>query len=160
MHEDNDNKILLKLRDIRRAKGMSLNSLAEKVGIDYQRVGRMERGETQMTVDMLNKMSRVLNVPLSELIDSNLTAIENRMVNSIPANKTTLLIPTIYKKIDVFCNKHNMEADPSVKVHLATEVFNALEEMRINQKDDEGMVKALFQVLDAIFEKLVVNKTD
>ena len=28
---------------------MSLNSLAEKAGIDYQRVGRIERGETQMT---------------------------------------------------------------------------------------------------------------
>ena len=33
---------------------MSLNALAEKVGIDYQRVRRMERGETQMTIDMLN----------------------------------------------------------------------------------------------------------
>lgn len=53
----NDNKVLLKLRDVRRAKGMSLNSLAEKVGIDYQRVGRIERGETQMTVDMLSKIS-------------------------------------------------------------------------------------------------------
>lgn len=38
----NDIKVLLKLRDVRRAKGMPLNSLAEKVSIDYQRVGRIE----------------------------------------------------------------------------------------------------------------------
>lgn len=156
----NDNKCLLKLRDVRRAKGMSLNSLAEKVGIDYQRVGRIERGETQMTVDMLSKISKVLHVPITELLnEESITEIENALSKKSTGKKSTVnLIPYIYEKLDDFCSKHDLIAEPTVNVHLATTLFNAIEEMHVNQKDDEGMVLILFQVLDAIFERLVLIK--
>ncbi|WP_133131358.1 helix-turn-helix domain-containing protein [Legionella yabuuchiae] len=157
----NDNKILLKLRDVRRSKGMSLNSLAEKVGIDYQRVGRIERGETQMTVDMLSKISKVLHVPISELLNEDgITEIEDSLSKKSTEKKATVnLIPYIYEKLDEFCSNHNLAADPTVNVHLATILFNAVEDMRANQKDDEGMVLTLFQALDAIFERLVLIKS-
>lgn len=156
--DGNGDKVLLKLRDIRRAKGMSLSALAEKVGIDYQRVGRMERGETQMTIDMLNKMSKILHVPITELLNEDVTNVEKSILQNTTPNKSINLIPMIYEKLDSFCSKHAMECEPSIKVHLATVMFKAVEEMRINLKDDEDMVKVLFQVLDAIFERLVLTK--
>lgn len=156
--KDGDNKVLLKLRDIRRAKGMSLNALAEKVGIDYQRVGRMERGETQMTVGMLNKISKILHVSITDLINENITDIENAVIKNSTPNEALSLIPLIYEKLDLFCSKYTVECEPSIKVHLATVMFKAVEEMHINLKDDEGLVKVLFEVLDAIFERLVVMK--
>jgi len=155
-----DKKILLKLRDIRRAKGMSLNVLAEKVGIDYQRVGRMERGETQMTIEMLSRIAKVLQVPLSKLLnEENVTELQSSISES---NQTTsvYLIPAIYEKLEVFCERHNFEVDNSVKVHLATIMFKAIQDIRTNVKDDEDMVKALFQVFDAIFERLVLTQLD
>jgi transcriptional regulator with XRE-family HTH domain len=160
MSNDNaDNTILLKLRDIRRAKGMSLHALADQVGIDYQRVGRMERGETQMTVDMLNKISKVLHVPITDLLsENNIARVEHTVVEQAPYNKTISLIPTIYEKLDLFCSKYDMHADPKVKVHLATVIFKAVEEMRTDLQDDRDWVKALFEVLDAIFERLIVSK--
>lgn len=159
---DDDNKVLLKLRDARRAKGMSLNSLAKKVGIDYQRVGRIERGETQMTVDMLSKISTALHVPIAELLnEDNINEIETSISKKPTENKSTVnLIPYIYEKLDAFCSKHNLTADPTVNVHLATSLFNAVEDIRANQKDDEDVVLILFQALDAIFERLVLTKDE
>lgn len=155
----NDNKVLLRLRDIRRAKGMSLNAFAEKIGIDYQRVGRMERGETQMTIDMLNKMSKVLHVPITELIrDDNIVNVESSIAQHALQNKSASLIPTIYEKLDAFCLNHEMGVDSTVKVYLATIMFNAVQEIRISSQDDENMVKVLFEVLDAIFQRLVLIK--
>ncbi len=156
-----DNSILLKLRDLRRAKGMSLHALADKVGIDYQRVGRIERGETQITVDMLNKISKVLHVPMTDLLsEKNITSIEQTLSEQSSYGKTIGLIPTIYEKLDLFCSKYNMHADPKVKVHLATTIFKSVEEMCIGRQDNEHWVKALFEVLDAIFERLIVSKDD
>lgn len=157
----NDKKILLKLRDVRRSKGLSLSSLAEKAGIDYQRVGRIERGETQMTVDMLSKISKVLHVPISALLNEDrVTDIENSLSKKSTGKKSGVnLIPFIYEKLDKFCLNYNLTANPSVNVHLATILFNAVEDMRVNQKDDEGMVLTLFQALDAIFERLVLIKS-
>lgn len=153
-----DNKVLLKLRDIRRAKGISLHALADKVGIDYQRVGRIERGETQMTIDMLNKISKVLHVPITELLSDDVANVEQTVAQNASYRKSVSLIPTIYEKLEQFCSKHDMVVDPKVKVHLATVIFNAVEEIRIGLKDDEDRVRALFGVVDAIFERLIVTK--
>ncbi len=156
------NKTLLKLRDIRRAKGMSLNSLADKVGIDYQRVGRMERGETQVTVEMLQRISTALHVPVSTLLgETNMASLEAAVSeNALPKKNSLSLIPFIYEKMDRFCDTHDLLVEPKVKVYLATAVFNAVEEMRSNLQDDGDRVRVLFELLDAIFERLVLSKAD
>jgi len=118
---------------------------------------RMERGETQITIDMLSRIAKVLQVPLLKLLgEEDVTELQDSITNA--NNKTTLiyLIPTIYEKLEVFCEKHNLEVDNSVKVHLAAVMFKAIQDIRTNVKDDEDMVKALFQVFDAIFERLVL----
>lgn len=160
MSTDNkDNKTLLKLRDIRRAKGMTLNVLAEKVGIDYQRVGRMERGETQMTIEMLDKLSKVLHVPITDLLDAGSVAnVENKVAQNAVQSKPASLIPIIYERLDLLCSQHEMGADPTVKVHLASVIFNAIEDIHTSVTNDEDLVKVFFEVLDAIFERLVVTK--
>jgi len=155
-----EKKVLLKLRDVRRSKGLSLNALAKKAGIDYQRVGRAERGETQMTIDMLDKIAKVLQVPLAQLLtdeEVNINVIQNSMKQKVENNSTIYLIPSIYNHFEELCNRHNLHVDNRVKVHLATVMFKAIQDIRAIEKDDEHVLKALFQVFDAVLERLVLN---
>jgi len=71
MTDQNNKKTLLKLRDVRREKGLTLNALAEKADMDYQKIGPVERGETQITIDTLQRLARVLEVPIIQLLDGS-----------------------------------------------------------------------------------------
>ncbi len=150
-----DKKVYLKLRDIRKKKGLTLSSLAKKTGMDTQKIGRMERGETQITVDVLQNVARVLNVPVSKLFEEsekvNISAEDSRsdLVN---------IIPIIYRYIDEFCIKHDIHVDSEVKVHISTVMFKTIQDMQKDDKDGEGSVKALFQGFDAIFERLFLSQ--
>jgi len=59
-----EKSIYSKIRDIRQAKGLSVNSLAEKIGEDHQKVGRIERGKRSLTIDYLLKVSKALETPV------------------------------------------------------------------------------------------------
>ncbi|HEY1200109.1 MAG TPA: helix-turn-helix transcriptional regulator [Niastella sp.] len=60
------------LRKIRMAKGHSLRTLYAASGIDNSALGRMERGETNVTILTIVKLAQVLEVDLSELISTKL----------------------------------------------------------------------------------------
>lgn len=154
-----DKKIFLKLRDIRKEKGLSINALAEKAGIDYQKVGRMERGETQISIDILHKLAGVLHVSISDLLEEvDINKIEKSYSQNDETTKSIYLIPSIYEKLDELCFKHQIDMDNTTKVHLATVLFTAVLDIRTNVRDDVEMVKALFQAFDAIFERLVLSQ--
>lgn len=156
-----DKKILLKLRDIRREKGLSLNALAKKAGMEYQRIGRIERGETQMTVEILNRLAKVLKVPIAELLeDEDINKLENNLSHASTQPTSIYLIPTIYDNIEVLCKKHNIDIENSAKVHVATMMFKAIQDIRTTVKDDEDMVIVLFQVFDAILGRLVLTQSN
>jgi len=61
-----DNNIYSKIRDIRQARGLTVNTLAQKMGEDHQKVGRIERGKRSLTIDYLMKVSKALDTPLEE----------------------------------------------------------------------------------------------
>jgi len=65
-----DKNIYLKIRDIRQARGLTVNSLAEKIGEDHQKVGRIERGKRSLTIDYLMKISKALDTPLEDFLKS------------------------------------------------------------------------------------------
>jgi transcriptional regulator with XRE-family HTH domain len=63
-----DKNIYSKIRDIRQARGLSVNKLAEKIGEDYQKVGRIERGKRSLTIEYLMKVSKALDTPLENFL--------------------------------------------------------------------------------------------
>lgn len=66
---DNENKnIFSKIRELRRARGLTVNTLAQKMGENYQKVGRIERGTRSLTVDYLMKVARALETPVETLL--------------------------------------------------------------------------------------------
>lgn len=56
------------LRRIREAKGYSLRGLADKVGMSYVALFRLESGITDPRLGTLRKVAKALNVTVADLI--------------------------------------------------------------------------------------------
>jgi transcriptional regulator with XRE-family HTH domain len=59
--------IAANVRRLRVALGLSQERLAFDAGVDRSYLGGMERGEANPTVDVLDRIAKTLEVPLSEL---------------------------------------------------------------------------------------------
>jgi len=55
------------LREARKEAQLSQEAFADQIGINRTYYGNLERGENGISVDKLQKISRVLDIPLSEL---------------------------------------------------------------------------------------------
>lgn len=66
--EDNFLRLVgMKLRDVRKSRGISQESLAEKCGLHINYIGGLERGERNVTLLNLSKVSNALEIPIDEL---------------------------------------------------------------------------------------------
>lgn len=59
-----------KIRTIRVSKGLTIEKLAFKVGVEYTQLSRIERGKINTSVFQLFLISKALNVDFSEIINS------------------------------------------------------------------------------------------
>lgn len=59
-------KVLLgaRIKEIRKARGLTQEQLAEKIDVEQKHVSRIESGKNYPTIDRLEKMADALNVPL------------------------------------------------------------------------------------------------
>ncbi len=58
----------IRIHDLRLASGFRQTDLAEAVGCTAQVISNIERGVTDVSVDMAKKISEVLHVPLDEIL--------------------------------------------------------------------------------------------
>jgi transcriptional regulator with XRE-family HTH domain len=65
-------KILLgkRIRALRRSKDLTQEQLGEKAGINYKYLGAIERGEKNISVESLQKISLALGVEVVDLFDA------------------------------------------------------------------------------------------
>ena len=61
-------KFGMKLRKIRKAKGVTQEKLAESAGIDFSYLNRIESGKRNPTLKIIAKIARVLGIRLDELM--------------------------------------------------------------------------------------------
>jgi transcriptional regulator with XRE-family HTH domain len=59
----------MRVREVRLAKGMTMEQLADEAKMDYQQVLRVENGKVNATVSTMHRIATALNVPLSEIFD-------------------------------------------------------------------------------------------
>lgn len=66
-----ETKVLLgkRIRTLRRQYDYSQEQLAEKANISGKYLGEVERGQANISVDVLEKISDALNIKLSDLLD-------------------------------------------------------------------------------------------
>jgi len=66
-----DMKISEKIRLIRQQRGFTQDYIAEHIGIDPVNYGRIERGQTNLSVDRLQQICKILNISLAELFSES-----------------------------------------------------------------------------------------
>jgi transcriptional regulator with XRE-family HTH domain len=59
-----------KIREVRLSKNISQGALAEKIGKDRSLISRYEDGSVDIPISMMCKISRALDVPLADLLES------------------------------------------------------------------------------------------
>lgn len=71
MKAGEDQEILKKfgdnLKKIREARGFSLRALSYECSIDFSDIGKIERGQTNITLLTIMQLAKALNVPPEEL---------------------------------------------------------------------------------------------
>ncbi len=63
-------KLGRRIKEIRRARGLSQEQLAELIGIEQKHVSRLEVGKSYPTIDRLEKIALALNVSMGSFFDS------------------------------------------------------------------------------------------
>ena len=63
------NKVGKNIRQFRVLKGLSQENVADEIGMTHGNFGKIERGEIDVNATILQKISQVLNVPVSELFE-------------------------------------------------------------------------------------------
>lgn len=58
-----------RLKEIRKSKNITQQSLAEKSGLDLSYIGNLELGRYAPSIYIVWKISKILGVPTSELVD-------------------------------------------------------------------------------------------
>jgi transcriptional regulator with XRE-family HTH domain len=60
----------LRLRQLREKKGLSVRALAEKAGVDWSAINRIELGKAKPRLDTLERLAKALGVGLRDLMES------------------------------------------------------------------------------------------
>src|SRR5690242_11774584 len=65
-----NSRIADRVRELRAARGLSLDALATRTGVSRSMISLIERGESSPTAVVLEKLSVGLGVPLASLFDA------------------------------------------------------------------------------------------
>ena len=69
MHNALSTEIGQRLRAYRQRMGLTKGELAEKAGVHYTYIGQVERGEKNLTISSLEKISHSLDISISVLFE-------------------------------------------------------------------------------------------
>lgn len=70
MERDLNQRIARRVRDLRAARGLTLEALAERSGVSRSMISVIERGESSPTAVLLERLAMGLNVSLAALFDA------------------------------------------------------------------------------------------
>ena len=153
-----DKAIREQLRNIRKSRGLTLEKLAAKVGVEQQQISRMERGDRRLTLDYLLKISKTLNIPLQEIIEVSGANQPNMIARNVGMNEVQydeILDNMIYalEKLDNLLKSYNLDISLELRKYLVSKIV-AIHPM-IKEGNFSVFLDRLFNIIDEFMEKLV-----
>lgn len=85
-------RIAEKIRKLREVKGLKQESMAKRMGLTTNGYGKIERGESSITLDRLEQIAQVLEVSMLDILQFddnfvyNITTMNNSATNGIVNN--------------------------------------------------------------------------
>lgn len=137
-------EIYKKLRQLRKERGLTLNTFAEKIGSDYQQLSRIERGKSKLSIDMLMKMANALEAPVSDLMEQ--TPSETKVITAVPLSKEAShlffneeMLTVILEKLELGIEKSTPPLRAPIKAALASQIYKqALQFYREKNKVEDA----------------------
>jgi len=114
------------IKNIRRQKGISQESIAYDLGIDYSTYGKIERGQIGLTVDRLEKIANVLGITVEEIYKGRISN-EKETVGNV-------------------ANAYLYEEDSAISKKITIQVDSLRREVQLLKeqlKDKEKIIKLL-----------------
>jgi len=121
--------IYSKLRETRRSRGLTVNKLAEKMGENHQKVGRIERGTRSLTIDYLLKISKALNTSPEFFLKDDLSSDRKES----PEEQTSLL-NEIVVLIEENISHFQPPLNPQQKGKLVSKVYELIQSLPLGQR--------------------------
>ena len=92
---------------LRKEKGMTQTELANRVNVDQTTIGRWEDGNREPTIGNVVNISNVFNIPVTDLLDKDLTRTDNLLSQKeVLFNKTKdILSDSDWATIEFIMNK-------------------------------------------------------
>jgi len=117
-----------RLKQLRKERGVTLNSLAEKMGVDYQQLSRIERGKSRLNINVLMKMAEALETPLSEIVNTKQEASakivpQENHSSTFQLTQSQEMLATILEKIEMILDETKTTLRPQTKAALATRIY-------------------------------------
>ncbi len=106
-----NDKTAAKIKEIRESKNINQAKFAKMLDLSSSAYSRLENGETQITLHILEKIADKLNVPFFELLDFKSAKINNYKNNTIgqSGDNSTLNISLTPEEFQKFYNKIKSE---------------------------------------------------
>jgi len=73
--------IIFRIKEKRHSKGLSLENVANEIGLSASAYMKIERMETKLTVERLLQLQTILDVSISEFFDLKVENIYNQEIN-------------------------------------------------------------------------------
>jgi len=99
----------VRIRKLRKEKGLSQEALAEKANLHYTFIGRVERGEKKISIVGLEKLAKALEISLTDLFD--LPELDNQRFDSLKKKLITEL-----KHLDLKTTKALLQLIEGVRI--------------------------------------------
>ncbi|MDQ8734237.1 helix-turn-helix transcriptional regulator [Paenibacillus sp. LHD-38] len=94
-------KVGLRIREVRLHKGLTQEKIGEIVGVSYSYIGRIERGQKNISLGMLEKIANALNVNESQFFtysnEAELVTEKDKQIKAIIAALYNQDARSIYK---------------------------------------------------------------
>lgn len=132
--QEKGQEIYQKLRELRKARGLTVNTLSEKIGENSQKVARIERGARSLTVDYLVKVSKALEAPVSSLIEASQSA-----GNS---TSSTELLNSVVLWIEEHYARFTKNPNPKKKAKMISKIYELTS--AFSKENQELFLSSLF----------------
>ncbi|WP_291728267.1 helix-turn-helix domain-containing protein [Bernardetia sp.] len=99
--EYSDKEPHIKIAYLRKLKGLSQVEIAELLEMSQNAYGRIERGETKLTVDRIKQIAKVLNVKYYDLLSGASTHIDSEGSEQIELLKEELRLANLKRLQDL-----------------------------------------------------------
>lgn len=112
-----------KIKKIRLKKGITQKQLAELLNTSQQNLAQYESGKRKPKIETLRKIAHALNVPVTELVESDVLQLTNDVIELFAGSTTLEYIADCSQINELYCQLNKKGQDKAIEhVEMLTRI--------------------------------------